>query len=92
MEIPEEQALDCLESWRVDTLIVHYPPPWTSLRENPAWEELVGRPPRFFYRGIAAREAEGSLRRPASFDGPRSRIPGGVDVAFRIARPAAPGP
>ena len=90
--VPEEQALDCLESWRVDTLIVHYPPPGTSLRENPALEELVGRPPHSFYRGIAAREAGGSLQRLASFEGPRSRIPGGQDVAFRIVRPAAPGP
>ena len=92
LRVPEEQALDCLESWGVDTLIVHYPPPGTSLRENRALEELVGLPPRSFYRGIAAREAEGSLRRLASFEGPRSRIPGGRDVAFRIARPAAPGP
>jgi len=90
--VPEEQALDCLESWRVDTLIVHYPPPGTSLRQHPAWEELVGLPPHSFYRGIAAREADGSLQRLASFEGPRSRIPGGADVAFRIVRPAPPGP
>ena len=90
--VPEEQALDCLESWRVDTLIVHYPPPATSLRQNPALEELVGVPPHSFYRGIAAREADGRLQRLASFEGPRSRIPGGTDVAFRIARPAPAGP
>jgi len=92
VRVPEEQALDCLESWRVDTLIVHYPPPGTSLRQDSALAELVGIPPHSFYRGIGAREAEGFLVRLASFEGPRSRIPGGRDVAFRIVRPAAPEP
>ena len=63
-----------------------------GLRQHTTPEELVGLPPHSFYRGIAAREADGSLQRLASFEGPRSRIPGGRDVAFRIVRPAAPGP
>jgi len=92
VRIPEERALDCLESWGVDTLIVHYPPAGASLRRDSDLADFVGVPPRGFYRGVAAREAEGRLRRLASFDGPRSRIPGGRDVAFRIARPEAPGP
>ena len=92
VRIPEERALDCLESWGVDTLIVHYPPAGTSLRQDSDLADFVGVPPRSFYRGVAAREAEGSLRRLASFEGPRSRIPGGRDVAFRIARPETPGP
>jgi len=92
VRVPEKQALDCLEIWGVDTLIVHYPPPGRSLRQDSDLADFVGIPPRSFYRGVAAREAEGSLRRLASFDGPRSRIPGGRDVAFRIARPAAPRP
>ena len=92
VRVPEKQALDCLEIWGVDTLIVHYPPPGRSLRQDSDVADFVGIPPRSFYRGVAAREAEGSLRRLASFDGPRSRIPGGRDVAFRIARPAAPRP
>jgi hypothetical protein len=90
VRVPEERALDCLESWRVDTLVVHYPPPGRSLRRDRDLADFVGVPPPSFHRGIAAREADGSLQRLASFEGPRSRIPDGEDVAFRIARPASP--
>jgi len=92
VQVPEQPALDCLESWGVDTLIVHYPPVGSSLRQDSDLADFVGVPPPRFYRGIAAREADGRLQRLASFEGPRSRIPGGSDVAFRIARPAPAGP